>query len=108
MSIVTIKNICIYQKNDSITRHDLLLQNMDNYKHVDIESKCVFCDICLKTCACALCNENNSYFSKNHPPFINYVKLISLTLSTRMPYWTSWPDNGDAVAVPLDKMIINA
>ena len=62
LSIVTIKNICIYQKNDSITRHDLLLQNMDNYKHVDTESKCVCCDICLKTCACGLCNENNSFF----------------------------------------------
>ena len=24
-------------------------------KHVDMESKCVFCDICLKTCACDLC-----------------------------------------------------
>ena len=32
----------------------------------------------------------------------------TLTLSTRMPYWTSWPDNTDAVAVQLDKMIINA
>ena len=31
-----------------------------------------------------------------------------LTLSTGMPYWTSWPDNADAVAVQLDKMIINA
>ena len=31
LSIVTIKNICNYQKNDSSTRHDLLLQNMDNY-----------------------------------------------------------------------------
>ena len=61
LAIVTIKNICIYQKNDSITRHDLLLQNMDNYKHVDMESKCVCCDICLKTCACGLCNENNSF-----------------------------------------------
>ena len=59
----TINNICIYQKNDFITRHDLLLQNMDNYKHVDMESKCMCCDICLKTCACGLCNENNSFFS---------------------------------------------
>ena len=25
---------------------------MDNYKHVDMESKCVCSDICLKTCAC--------------------------------------------------------
>ena len=45
------KNICNYLKNDSITRHDLLLQNMDSYKDVEMESKCVFCDICLKTCA---------------------------------------------------------
>ena len=35
-------------------------------------------------------------------------QLLTLTLSTRMPYWTSWPDNTDAVAVQLDKMIINA
>ena len=31
------KNICNYLKNDSITRHDLLLQNMDNYKDVDMD-----------------------------------------------------------------------
>ena len=31
-----------------------------------------------------------------------------LTLSMRMLYWTSWPDNADAVALQLDKMIINA
>ena len=30
---------------------------------------------------------------------------LKLTLST---YGTSWPDNADAVAVQLDKMIINA
>ena len=59
---LTIKNICIYQKNDSLTRHYSLHQNMDNYKHVDMESKCVCCDICFKTCACGLCNENNSFF----------------------------------------------
>ena len=35
-------------------------------------------------------------------------KQSSLTLSTRMLYWTSWPDNTDAVAFQLDKMIINA
>ena len=33
---------------------------------------------------------------------------LLLTLSTCMPYGTSWPDNADAVAVQLDKMIINA
>ena len=33
-----------------------------NGKHVDMERKCVCCDICLKTCACGLCNENNSFF----------------------------------------------
>ena len=27
---------------------------------------------------------------------------------TSMLYWTSWPDNTDAVVVQLDKMIINA
>ena len=30
-----------------------------------------------------------------------------LTLSTHMLYWSSWPDNKGAVAVQLDKMIIN-
>ena len=36
------------------------------------------------------------------------IKQVILTLSTCMPYGTSWPDNADAVAVQLDKMIINA
>ena len=57
--LVVNRNIKKYLKNNSIMRHDLLLQNMDNYKHV--ESKCVCCDICLKACACGLCNEKN-YF----------------------------------------------
>ena len=39
--LVVNRNNSIYQKNDSITRDDLLLQNMDNYKSVDMESKCV-------------------------------------------------------------------
>ena len=61
------KNIRNYQKNDSICRHDFLFQDMDNYKHVDMGSKCVCCDICFKTCACGLCNEKNSFiFLKNN------------------------------------------
>ena len=36
-----------------------------------------------------------------------HVGEALLTLSTRMPYGTSWPDDSDAVAVQLDKMIIN-
>ena len=55
------KNIRNYQKNDSIYRRDFLFQDMDNYKHVDMGSKCVCCDICFKTCACGLCNEKNSF-----------------------------------------------
>ena len=33
--------------------------------------------------------------------------MIILTLSMHMQYGTSWPDNADAVAVQLDKMIIS-
>ena len=45
-------------------------------------------------------------FSKGGEGAYNYVRLLSLTLSTRMLYWTSWPENADAVAVQLNKMII--
>ena len=45
--LVVNRNNKKYLKNDSRTRHDLLLQNMDNYKHV-MESKCVCCGSCLK------------------------------------------------------------
>lgn len=55
------KNIRNYQKNDSICRRDLLFQDMDNYKHVDMGTKCVCCDICLITCACGLCSEKNNF-----------------------------------------------
>ena len=45
-----------------------------------------------------------------HNKFHKFIAMfiLYLTLSTRMPYGTSWPDNADAVTLQLDKMIINA
>ena len=43
------------------------------------------------------------------PPFPTFFQGYHInSLNVHMLYWTSWPDNMGAVAVQLDKMIINA
>ena len=48
--------------------------------YVDMGSKCVCCDICLKTCACGLCNEKNSFIflQNNLVQFNKSIHLLSL------------------------------
>ena len=39
-----------------------LYNDMDNYLHED-NGMCLCCDICVKTCECGLCAENQSSFT---------------------------------------------
>ena len=39
-----------YIDNDTQCRRDTLFQDIDNYKHLDLGHRCLYCDICAKTC----------------------------------------------------------
>ena len=47
-----------YMENTTSCRRDILFQDIDNYKHVDMGHLCVCCDICAKKCVCGVCKEN--------------------------------------------------
>ena len=53
------KNMVTYQDNSKTCRRDLLF---DNYKHVDLGSLCLCCDICSVSCTCGSCNKKQSAF----------------------------------------------
>ena len=39
-----------------------LFQDMDEYHHVDMGSKCLCCDICMRSCKYGSCAENYKSF----------------------------------------------
>ena len=51
-----------YQQNTSVCRRDMLFQDTDNYEHVDLGTKCLYCDICARNCACRSCVKNHKMF----------------------------------------------
>lgn len=44
-----------YTENDTVCRRDFLFRNMESYKHIDMGSKCLCCDVCAKKCECGSC-----------------------------------------------------
>ena len=56
------ENIKEYQANSDQCRRDFLFQDMDEYCHVDIGSRCLCCDICMRSCKCGSCVENHKSF----------------------------------------------
>ena len=51
-----------YVDNTSQRRRDALFRDMDTYCHVDMGSKCLCCDICMKTCFCGACENKMQQF----------------------------------------------
>ena len=51
-----------YQANTDRCRRDFLFQDMDEYYHLDMGSKCLCCDICAQSCKCGHCTENHKSF----------------------------------------------
>ena len=51
-----------YQANNDQCRRDFLFQDIDEYHHVDMGSKCLCCDICMRSCKCGSCAENYKSF----------------------------------------------
>ena len=56
------KSMLAYRDNTKSCRKDLLFQDMENYKHVDLGSPCLCCDICSVKCICGSCNKKKSDF----------------------------------------------
>lgn len=43
-------------------RQDFLFKDMDEYHHIDMGSKCMCCDVCLQSCMCGSCTDNDKSF----------------------------------------------
>ena len=43
-------------------RRDFLFKDMDEYHHIDMGSKCMCCDVCLQSCMCGSCTDNDKSF----------------------------------------------
>ena len=56
------EDIKLYVDNTSQCRRDILFNDMDSYCHVDMGSKCLCCDICMKTCSCGSCDTKLQQF----------------------------------------------
>ena len=51
-----------YVANTDECRRDFLFNDMDNYEHSDMGSKCLCCDVCAKSCSCGECESKLSSF----------------------------------------------
>lgn len=49
-------NMKKYLCNSAICRRDMLFHDMDNYRHLDLGSLCLCCDVCANYCKCGLCD----------------------------------------------------
>jgi len=49
------KGILEYIKNTTNCRRDMLFKDTDNYSHIDMGKKCLWCDICKQKCDCGSC-----------------------------------------------------
>lgn len=51
-----------YIDNKTECRRDFLFKDMEAYEHLNLDSKCVCCDICAKQCECGSCESNLHQF----------------------------------------------
>ena len=47
-----------YVLNTSVCRRDVFFHHFDTYRHVDMGSLCLCCDICGELCKCNACHSN--------------------------------------------------
>lgn len=52
------QNMKEYQENKTLCRRDILFQDIDNYKHLDLGTLCMCCDVCAVNCKCGSCEKN--------------------------------------------------
>ena len=50
-----------YLDNDQICRRDFLFRDIDNYKHEDLGTMSLCCDVCASSCVCGACDSNLSF-----------------------------------------------
>ena len=52
-----------YVANASKCRQDVLIGDMDNYTHLNLDVKCLCCDICCKSSQCGARKSNLNMFA---------------------------------------------
>lgn len=52
-----------YLDNNERCRRDFLFQDIHNYKHEDLGTMCMCCDLCFSKCTCGACYSNLSHFN---------------------------------------------
>ena len=50
------RNMNKYQENMTLCRRDTLFADTDNYKHLDLGTLCICCDVCAVNCKCGSCD----------------------------------------------------
>ena len=50
------KSMKNYLDNNIVCRKDILFEDIDNYRHLDLGSLCLCCDICASDCKCGSCD----------------------------------------------------
>lgn len=56
------KNMISCLQNTTTCRRDVLFEQMDNYHHLQLETKCMCCDICVASCECGACAQQQQSF----------------------------------------------
>ena len=54
------KNMKKYQENTTVCRRDTLFADIDDYKHLDLGTLCMCCDVCAINCRCGSCDTNTN------------------------------------------------
>lgn len=55
-----------YQTSTANCHRDMPFQDMDKYTHIDMESKCLCCDVCTKSHDCGSCVQNHTRCKFEH------------------------------------------
>ena len=57
------EDIKLYAANETECRRQVLFRDMDGYEPVDINIKCICCDVCAVKCDCGVCETRVQPFS---------------------------------------------
>lgn len=56
------RSMISYQQNKTVCRRNLLFQDTDNYRRLELGPNCLCCDLCASFCQCTSCDSNLNAF----------------------------------------------